>query len=395
MANRRVFLSSAAALSSLALGGCSHLFKRGTAIPLEGLLRIASKSAELAYKALAQLVSDQPNQGGVLISPVSLTAALALLSLGAPRKQELDDVFGYEQPLKAIGALQLELEASADIEFQAGQSAWFAKIVRATSQFQSQSRRDLRAQTANIDFGTSEGIAQLNDWVKLATKGKIDQILDEPDASLGFLLISAAYFKGNWQEPFDPSSTSSGKFTLRNGTEIRVPMMSDNRSVAAYFADGVESIALPFKGNQFEMILTKGQTDSHTLAILRGANFAALREKYRTETLDLFIPKMRLSYSGDLKSVYSDLGFEPILGPTANLSEMSRPQVNVGMLLHKAAMEVDEAGAVAAAATVVGGYRSLAPAKPFLLDRPFLISLTHRQTGAVIMSSFVSDPGVR
>jgi serpin B len=68
----------------------------------------------------------------------------------------------------------------------------------------------------------------------------------------------------------------------------------------------------------------------------------------------------------------------------------------IGQIAHQAFMRVDEDGTEAAAATAVTmQVTSAPPANPvsFVVDRPFAFLLRDRQTGAVLFTGVVSDPG--
>ena len=67
----------------------------------------------------------------------------------------------------------------------------------------------------------------------------------------------------------------------------------------------------------------------------------------------------------------------------------------IGAVLHKAFVEVDEAGTEAAAATVVMMSKaSIAPGEPVELvaDHPFLFVIRHRKTGAILFMGRLARP---
>ena len=67
--------------------------------------------------------------------------------------------------------------------------------------------------------------------------------------------------------------------------------------------------------------------------------------------------------------------------------------LSIGMVLHKAFIDVKEEGTEAAAATVVMMARGAAPAGPvFLANHPFLFLIQENKTGSILFIGRVIDP---
>jgi len=61
------------------------------------------------------------------------------------------------------------------------------------------------SEVINLDFRTKAREARdiINAWVKKRTMDKIDSILDEPPRAMtSVILLSALYFKGEWNQHF-------------------------------------------------------------------------------------------------------------------------------------------------------------------------------------------------
>lgn len=65
------------------------------------------------------------------------------------------------------------------------------------------------AKVDDVDFQSQAGQIKntVNDWVKEKTHGLIQQIMDNPPSpSTALLLLNAIYFKGSWDQKFDPKA---------------------------------------------------------------------------------------------------------------------------------------------------------------------------------------------
>jgi serpin B len=115
--------------------------------------------------------------------------------------------------------------------------------------------------------------------------------------------------------------------------------------------------------------------------------------------VDLFLPKFKLGYdAGSLVAPFRALGMKLPFDPTAADFSGIGPDLVIGRILHRAAIEVDEEGTQASAATAVVFFsRSTAPrpreeTEVLRVDRPFLFYVTDKATGAILFQGRVSDP---
>jgi serpin B len=67
----------------------------------------------------------------------------------------------------------------------------------------------------------------INEWVSQQTQEKIKDLFPQGtiDSSTRLALVNAIYFKASWMFPFQESATKGGAFHLKDGSQVRVPMM--------------------------------------------------------------------------------------------------------------------------------------------------------------------------
>mmetsp|Transcript_14366 Transcript_14366/g.41899 ORF Transcript_14366/g.41899 Transcript_14366/m.41899 type:complete len:93 (-) Transcript_14366:572-850(-) len=79
----------------------------------------------------------------------------------------------------------------------------------------------------------------------------------------------------------------------------------------------------------------------------------------------------------------------------ADFSRISEPPLFISQVLHKAVVDVDEEGTVAAAATAVMMTRSMPMQQPpfkLVFDRPFVFAIQHLATNTPVFTGVVQSP---
>jgi serpin B len=114
-------------------------------------------------------------------------------------------------------------------------------------------------------------------------------------------------------------------------------------------------------------------------------------------TVDL--PRLHLETKFGLAGTLAEMGMSTAFAPTADFSGMVTDDavLRISHVVHKAYLDVDEKGTEAAAATGVVMLRESAfqpghESKVFTADRPFMLVIRHRTSGAVLFLGRVADP---
>lgn len=128
---------------------------------------------------------------------------------------------------------------------------------------------------------------------------------------------------------------------------------------------------------------------------------AAARVNRWVSELQLWLPKVTLdSEVRSLVRPLRQLGATLLFSPAADLSGLtSFTPAYVSDVLHRATIEVDEHGTVAAAATATAMVLSARGGTPrpiqMRVDRPYLMLIRLRRTGAILFASTVTTPPAR
>jgi serpin B len=130
---------------------------------------------------------------------------------------------------------------------------------------------------------------------------------------------------------------------------------------------------------------------------------ASLNGMYSTD-VDVYLPKFKFDASFQLGDTLKSMGiidtFNPIQADLSGIVSPDVEQLYISSVIHKATIEVDEAGTVAAAATgvVATAYNACfgcgaPPPQVFDADHPFLFALRDVHSGSLLFMGRVMQPG--
>jgi serpin B len=389
--------AATAALSVLAACG-GHA---AAPTPTAGQFSLAA--ANLGEAELGQLRADQPRTT-VLISPLSVEAALAMLSQGAQGDTAANLRTGLRfeaQGLSLQGAadgfanLRQVLSASPAVTLNLADGVWVDRRVSLKAAFADAQSGPFAAKIADADFADPATLGQINGFVSGATNGKIPTILATLNPDSRLVLISALYFKGVWATPFQPSATVAMPFTTAGGQAIQTQTMQRAGTFGYLETAAFQSVTLPYKDPRFELVLLlmKDPKADPTAGWISALAPASYREREGLVAL----PRLDLTWGGDLLSSLSAVGLATALGPHADYSGVADGPLSVGEVIHKTRLVVDEEGSEGAAATSVVMETTARPMPPtdrftFIANRPFWLLLRERTTGAPIFIGYIAAP---
>ncbi|XP_052434654.1 leukocyte elastase inhibitor isoform X6 [Carassius gibelio] len=127
--------------------------------------------------------------------------------------------------------------------------------------FLNDAKRYYEAGLEEVDFKKKPDATRvdINKWVEKNTQGKIKDLLPERsiDAMTRLVLVNAIYFKGNWMEKFPMEATRDGQFKLNKTQTKPVKMMNQNKKFPLAFIPEMDSqvLELPYVGNNLSMLI--------------------------------------------------------------------------------------------------------------------------------------------
>ena len=382
--------------------------------PAEDLRALADGNNAFAidlYKKLAET-----EKGNIVVSPYSIRTALAMTYAGARGRtaEEMRKVLHFTLPDEklhpAFGATAHQLTGGKDKPFtlNVANALWGQQGYPFRPEFLDLTRKNYAGGFREVDFAANLESARqtINRWVEEKTQDKIKELLkrDTVTDKSRLVLVNALYFKGQWEHPFDARLTTDDKFRVTPERTVPVRMMNQRGKFGYTETDDAQLLRLPYRpyresGLAMLVVLPKAVDG---LARLESGLSGPQIQKWFGSMLDrrgqVFLPTFRGENEYSLKPHLTGLGMRLPFTSQAEFSGIVPPDESLLLddVVHKAMVEVNEEGTVAAATTaVVGMQPSSAPPAPFVFraDHPFLFLICDKQTGSILFTGRVVRPG--
>lgn len=226
---------------------------------------VASANKEFAFHLYRKLADHASSQGkNIFFSPVSVSSALAALSVGARGEthQQLFSGLGFSSSQlaqtdvdRAFRALFANAMSHKDIS--QGSAVFVDNLFKPKPEFLDALKQSYAAEGFSLEFAKSaESADTINQYVSDKTNGKINELVESLDPNTVMYLLSYIYYKGKsvhatrslsdlfhcevflfvtfefiryrlsvqkgkWETPFDPQLTREDVFRVEENNEVR------------------------------------------------------------------------------------------------------------------------------------------------------------------------------
>jgi len=357
-------------------------------------------------RLLQQLL--QRNEPNVFVSPASLELALAMAAAGAQGETlaAFEHTLGVDVRLAASRAKRLfaslgALPAGVAVEF--ANSIWARSGLPLSASYAVAMRESYRAEVRNLNFASPGAATLVNDWATRATHGQIRRVVDSIDPNSILALVNATFFHGLWEDHFDPDETVDREFTTGSGGLTEVQMMRKSASFNYTEDPNLQAVRLPYKEGRFSLLVILPRESLSPAAfhdIAAPSSLSRIMASLEDRPGALSLPNVRLTYAADLKAELLEMGLAPAFAVDADFSPIFEGAVPayISKVLHKTRLDIDEKGTTASASTfmglTIGETVAIKPQTPFemIVDRPFLVALTERETDLLLFLGVIGDP---
>ncbi|CAJ0599130.1 unnamed protein product [Cylicocyclus nassatus] len=375
---------------------------------MEALSRPSFESAYMQVSEMnfgLNMLRQTPVNKSMVVSPVSVIFALAMVQLGARNrtKLQINEVIANDATDSAIVGFYSDLSKnitnSPGAQTRIANGFFLNKTFSIKKNYARMIAQKYGATIEAYDFRQAANTAKIIDnFVSRKTDGKIENFI-KGDAvkDAGALIVNAIYFKAKWYHKFNKEFTEEAMFHHSAGGKEKVNYMKEFDKKRMYAENEVvQVLSLPYKDTSysFNIFLPKKRFGIDELRTkLDGATIQNLLSQLKSTLLTISIPKMKLEKDYDLKKALLALGvFHLFDNNLADLSGISKDHLYASDAKHGAFIEVDEEGTTAAAATYIGKFRQRrsVPRIPqkFIADHPFIFILT-KDENALFVGQFV------
>ncbi|MXP15709.1 serpin family protein [Altererythrobacter confluentis] len=380
---------------------------------------ITSGQAQLAARLYPRLAAAAEPNDNLFISPLSLSEGLGLALPGArgQTEAELRALLGWDgasRPELLVRDYDRFLTRTGDdkVALSVANALWLSDDLAFLPQYLRTVQDGFGATPRAVDFGGNPaGSADtINGWVSEQTRERITEIVDASgfNDSTAAVLTNAVWFKADWSVPFEDGST--GEFTRGDGSKMQIYMMERVAPMAFRETRDGQAVALPYgEDGRFvmEVFLPKDMETLHrwerdvaalsfNLAVQGSDGKFDLGAAEEREIL-LRLPRFQARFDGSVKEALIAAGMPCAFSEScADFSGMSNAPLKIDDVAHATFLRVDEEGTEAAAATavkiVVTGSRIVPDVPRMIIDRPFLLTIRDRASGALIFFGRIADP---
>ena len=375
----------------------------------EGISQVVDANNQFAIELYQQL-SKNPKQSddNVFFSPYSLSTAMAMLYNAAKgeTKSQIQKTFHY--PPSAIlnpnsAALYNQFnKPNSNYELSTVNDLWMQDGLTPTKAYVDTVQRYYGGQVTNLDFEKRPDLSRqtINKTIAKHTKQMIPELLVKGsiETDTTAVLTNAVYFKSEWATPLSLRGGTQ-PFYNADGTTTDMNFMYSIKHFDYMEDEQVQVVALPYKGNDLSMLIVlpkseEAATMQKLIANLSSTQISKWTEQLENKEIFLVMPKFKLEESYKMASLLTEMGMPIAFDSRANFSLFNEKlPLTVDSIIHKAVVEVDEKGTVAAAATsmtvvpVSASYNA-----ELIADHSFMFMIKDNKTDAILFLGQVNNP---
>ncbi|XP_068960372.1 serpin A11-like [Petaurus breviceps papuanus] len=351
--------------------------------------KISTSNTIFALRLYKELTSAAPNEN-IFFSPVSISMALAMLSLGTQATVQTQILEGLGFNLTEIPESEIYKSfqhlihklnlSSKKHELKVGSFMILDKQLKPLHEWHS--NKELYEDTTfTINFTNFFSTrTQINKYIENQTYGKIREFLQDFTQDAVMVLVNSIFFKAKWMHPFKHYWVKKRLSSSADEKILRPAMMHQKAQHRFLYDKELACIVLQMEYIEDVLILLvlpdegkMGQVEDS----LKPETLKKWNKLLLPSLLNLQLPKFSISGAYSLEEILPKMGFSSIFSPEVNLSNITEPpRLTISKLLHQVAVDMNEKGTKAAAtSTFLSQPETLSQASPLTVhfDRPFLL----------------------
>jgi serpin B len=378
----------------------------------------AEAEVGFSLRLLGQMSSSS---GNVLLSPSSLSTALAMLELGArgATAQGIANALsssGMSASQQAAGwhtlAMALIDETARNgahlgttPELNIANAVWVQHGLQVEPGFVRAMTSEFAAGVWQVNFGgdMDGAINSINAWTSKQTQGLIKKLFSPGALSnqTVMVLADAVYFQAHWARSF---LEERAPFHFANGSTSNLPTLQsslpndgDNaRSYLNTIGSNYDAVEIPYSGKSLSALVLMPTAGNLAAFVntMTPASLGAAVSALHLGKVRLTMPEFTVTADNHLNSTLQAMGMSQAFGPSADFSGITTQEsLDVETVEQRDYLQVTPIGTKAAAVTGIGVQSTAAEIVPTIaFDRPFLFLVRDNATGTILFESMVQHP---
>jgi len=363
-------------------------------------------SDNLGFNIFREEINSKADEN-IIVSPVSLFTAFNVLVNGTDgnTKKEMKKVLNVEK----FTDKELNSEMNNLINYlnnsqryentgfiKTYNSIWINDNFKVKDDFINVSKECYDSEVFQVSKFNKDTVNDMNKWISDKSAGLIEKPISDLDEETLMTLFNVLHFKGKWSSTFDKSKTKSEPFYLKNGKDITVDMMNQERQMSYYEDDNVQVGTLNYYNGRMIILLPKGDINKF-VSTLKSDDIKNYAENGEYSRVKVKLPAFNVEYKANLNETLKSIGMvSPFQIEKANFSRMQKSdeQLVIDQVLHNCVVNVDEEGTEAAALTAVMLCGSGNPDKinEFYVNKPFLFVIEEDRSNIILFVGKVENP---
>ncbi|XP_040334085.1 serpin A12 isoform X1 [Herpailurus yagouaroundi] len=364
---------------------------------------LTKRNTEFGFKLFRKLASNSPDKN-IFFSPLSISSAFAMLSLGAQDStlDEIKEGFNFRDiPEKDLHEAFHYLihrinQEGQNLKLNLTNTLFIDKKLKPQRKFLTNVKNQYNADTVPINFQNLEDTRrQINDYINEKTQGKINNLIKNIDPGTVMLLTNCIFFLARWKQEFDPKATKEEDFILDGKKSVKVPMMFRGGIYEAGYDEQLSCTVLemPYQGTITAIFILPDKGKMKNVEEAINTDTLVRWKKLTTrKVVDISLPRFSITGTYDLKRTLSYLGITKIFEEHGDLTRISpHRSLKVGEAVHKAVLKMDEKGTEGAAGS---GAQTLPMEKPLsiTINRSFLVLIEDSVLSTTIFMGKITNP---
>uniref|UniRef100_A0A3Q4MSL0 Leukocyte elastase inhibitor A-like n=1 Tax=Neolamprologus brichardi TaxID=32507 RepID=A0A3Q4MSL0_NEOBR len=313
------------------------------------------ETASTAFSlAMLKTLSEEDSTGNIFYSGLSVSAALAMLMLGArgstaTQMSEVEYAHVDDVHAKFAKLLTDLNKADAPYSLSLANRLYGDRSCTFLEEFLKGTKKHYNAELESVDFkgNAEEARVHINSWVEKQTQDKIKDLLsqDAVDSLTKLVLVNAIYFKGSWNTQFKEEMTADAQFRLNKVTMQKV---INKNNVSG------QILEMPYKGNDLSMLIfLPNDIEDDTTGLeklekeLTYQNFVDWThpDMMSPNEVDVKLPRFKMEEKYDLEKILTKMGMEnafDIFANTLTAGEARCCHLALSVAAHVALSEMNE-----------------------------------------------------